>query len=110
MCITCEMHIVVYACSICMSTCNCECIYHVIRQARLLHHHLNVMYIIPSVLFHFLPYWSTENHKYHCTVSLTSINKNHKKSVGETIILCCYVGNHQWRCAVYVHCLIPSFA
>ena len=31
------------------------------------------MYIIPSVLFHFLPYWSTENHKYPCTVSLTSI-------------------------------------
>ena len=25
--------------------------------------------------FHFLPYWSTEIHKYHCTVSLTSINK-----------------------------------
>ena len=39
------------------------------------------MYIIPSVLFHFLPYWSTENHKYHCTVSLTSINKQTKKSM-----------------------------
>ena len=38
------------------------------------------MYIIPSVPFHFLPYWSTENHKYHCTVSLTSINKNKNKT------------------------------
>ena len=29
-----------------------------------------------KVLYRFLPYWSTENHKYHCTVSLTSINNN----------------------------------
>ena len=70
------------------STCNCECIFHVIRQARLLHHHLNVHNSICSVsLSSLLVNWKPQLSLY------CELDFNKQKNTNKYLILFSNIAN-----------------
>ena len=74
------------------STCNCECIFHVIRLARLLHYHLNVHNFICSVSFSsLLVNWKPQVSLY-CELDFNKQKKKKKKKKKE----CSTFTRHCW--------------